>query len=626
MMTLDELAGAWQSPVREEDFSLPAITNFQGLVQVAWGISGVQNWICAPTGLPTPTAHLYYRESGRIRRFPRNVEYRWKAYELERRGHGVRTTLRMPEGKNAYIERMSFDRAGTFYLVFNGLPRVWRFTDYWNLPPEDVPMFNVRKTEDGFFLDDTKTFGAARFWVPGKLNVYDDLIAWLDGEPPCARGKVGVAEFTVNAGDEIVWYGVQGFEPELPPLNVEADWQSAKTHWERTWESAFTPGNSDFSGHLPEYNGELARLYYISVITLLNTRRFIPRPHPRSEIATGGQCIWSEKKEPLHRAYVWGGPDGAPTTSFLWEMEFQTPLLARLDPAVLRDQLEAQMAVDLGRHWGIEVMTSRGAGMYYGVNPGCMLQCFSDYVRITGDRAFALKHLDYLKGCLRPELTDYGDCQHILECVSTYEHTLAAFNALAVSGLRFMADLTGDAQYARQADALAKQIIDKLYAGGPWACIAPGGERRVVKTILDFVYVGRCLTRDLPDEVKRGMLAFFEHELQTEDWLRALSPQDPDSLTRRLPSFQTYRADHQSTGSYDGWPARAASVLLRFGEREKAVRWLKNIQKLTYEGPFAQAHFIHDYGTRRASFYNGNCSLEACGSGFAATIIDDMGI
>lgn len=626
MMNLDELAGHWQSPVREEDFSLPAITNFQGVIQVAWGISGIQNWICAPTGLPTPTAHLYYRDGGRIRRFDRRVEYRWKAYELERRGHGIYTVIRMPEGRNAFIERMKFDRAGTFYLVFNGLPRVWRFTDYWNLPPEDVPMFNVHRTADGFFLDDTKTFGTARFWVPGRLNVYDDLISWLDGEPPCERGKIGVAEFTVKAGDEIVWSGVQGYEPDLKPLDIERDWESGKRHWERTWKSAFTPGNADFSGHLPEYDGELARLYYISVITLLNTRRFIPRPHPRAEIATGGQCIWSEKKEPLEKAYVWGGPDGAPTTSFLWEMEFQTPLLARLDPAVLRNQLEAQMAVDLGRHWGIEVMTSRGAGMYYGVNPGCLLQCFNDYVRITGDRAFALKHLESLKGCLRPELTDYGDCQHILECVSTYEHTLASFNALAVSGLRFMADLTGDPKYARQADELAQKIISTLYAGGPWACTTPDGERRVVKTVLDFVYVGRCMTQDLPDEIKRGMLAFFESELQTEDWLRALSPKDPDSLTKKLPTFQTYRADHQSTGSYDGWPARAASVLFRFGERDKAIRWLKNIQELTYEGPFGQAHFIHDYGTRKASFYNGNVYLEACGCGFAATILDDMGI
>ena len=626
MMTLEELAGSWQKPVREEDFSLPTIMNFQGLVQAAWGVSGVQNWIAAPSALPTPTGQLYWKDGQRILRVDRNVEYRWKAYELERRGHGIHTTIRMPEGKNAFIERMKFERGGTFYLVFNGLPRVWRFTDYWNLPPEDVPMFNVQRTEGGFFLDDTKTFGAARFWVPGSLNVYDDLVSWLEGAVPRERGKIGVAEFTVQPGDEIVWYGVQGFEPDLAPLDVEKDWASGKEHWERTWKSAFTPKNSDFSGHLPEHNGPLARLYYMSVISLLYTRRFIPRPHPRGEIATGGQCIWSQKREPLKRAYVFGGPEGAATTSFLWEMEFQTPLVARLDPVVWRDQMDAMVAADLDTHWGIEIISSRGAGMFYGVNPGCVLQCFSDYVRITGDKAFAFKHLDYLKTCLRPELTDYGDCQHILECVSTYEHTLAAFNALGVSGLRFMAELTGDGKYAQQADGLAKKIISTLYAGGPWACITPSGERRVVKTVLDFVYLGRCMTRDLSTEIKRDMLTFFEKDLQTHDWLRALSPGDPDSLTKKLPSFQTYRADHQSTGSYDGWPARAASVLLRFGQREKAIRWLSNLQELTHEGPFGQAHYIHDYGTRKASFYNGNCNTGACGAGYASMILDDLEI
>src|SRR5262249_55468544 len=156
----------------------------------------------------------------------------------------------------------------------------------------------------------------------------------------------------------------------------------------------------------------------------------------------------------LERAYVIGGPEGAPTTSFLWELEFQAPLLARLDPAVLRAQMEAFMRVDLHSHWGVEMVSGRGAGMGDGGNPGAFLSCVSDYVRITGDRAWALGHLDYLRSCARPELTDYGHYQHILECVSTYEGTIAAFNALNVAGLRFLADLTGESSYARQADAL----------------------------------------------------------------------------------------------------------------------------------------------------------------------------
>ena len=44
MLTLDQLASDWLNPRSEEDFSLPAITNFRGVVQVAWDIAGVQNW------------------------------------------------------------------------------------------------------------------------------------------------------------------------------------------------------------------------------------------------------------------------------------------------------------------------------------------------------------------------------------------------------------------------------------------------------------------------------------------------------------------------------------------------------------------------------------------------------
>lgn len=42
-MTLEELAGDWLTPAREEDFALPGVTNFRGAAQAAWDISGIQN-------------------------------------------------------------------------------------------------------------------------------------------------------------------------------------------------------------------------------------------------------------------------------------------------------------------------------------------------------------------------------------------------------------------------------------------------------------------------------------------------------------------------------------------------------------------------------------------------------
>jgi len=632
-LTLEELASDWLRPDDEEHFSLPAITNFHGMVQATWGPTGVQNFICAPAGMATPSGLLFIRDGDRIRRFPRaGTEYRWKAYEIERRGGGVHSTLRMTAGRAGIMERLRFDKAMTVYLVFGGLPRVWRFTDYWNLPPEDVPQMNLRLLPASgdaparFHLDDVKTFGFAEIAAPGTLRVYRDLHDWLDSGPTAETGRVGVAEIKVSAGQEIAWWSVLGYDPQ-PPIDGEQEWQRGPEAWRRVWNAAFTPGNSEFGGHLPNFAGDLRRLYYMAVLSLLMTRRLNPPATPRSSIATGGQCIWSESKEPLKRAYVWGGPEGAPTTSFLWEVEFQAPLLARLDPVVLRDQLEALMRVDLGKHWGVETISGAGAGMYYGVNPGAFLSCVSDYVRITGDREWALGHLDYLRRCARPELTDYGDCQNILECVSTYEHTIAAFNALNVAGLRFLADLTGEAEYKAQADRLAAKVLE-LYAGGPFFCRQPDGSTRIVKTILDFVYVGRFMTEYVPADVREGMVNYFREELMTEDWLYALSPRDPDALTPHLPKFQTYRADHQATGSYDGWPARAAAVLLRFGQREETLAWLKRLQELTREGPFGQAHFIHEVDgrrvTRKASFFNGNCYFESAAAGFATTLLEEL--
>jgi hypothetical protein len=656
MLTLDQLASDWLAPDREEDFGLPAITNFRSVAQAAWDLCGIQNWVCAPTAMATPTALLYYTPTNdRPRRFPRTLQFRWKAYEIERRVHApsgpgappvlASSRTRIPEDRPAIIQEISFDTTARIHLAVQGLPRVWRFTDYWNVPPEDVPWLGVRRDAHRLVLDDCKTFGMAEFFAPwicapdgattrANVEVYSDLSAWLDDEAPTERGRVGVFSFDVRPGDRVWWHALQGCEPGTPYANVgelQAGWLSAQQHWERTWAAAFAPSQPgvaaqrpEFSGALPPRRGELERLYDMSALSLLMTRRLLPALSGRAGVATGGQCIWNEEPRPLEKAYVVGGPEGAPTTCFLWELEIQAPVLARLDPAVLRDMLEAFLRVDLHKHWGVEMVSGRGAGMEYGINPGAFLSAAREYVRLTGDRAWALKNLDALRSCARPDLTDYGHYQHLLECVSTYEHTIAAFNALNVAGLRFLAELTGEQKYTQDASRLAAKVLE-LYAGGPFACLQPDGTRRVVMTILDFIYVGRYMTADIPPDMRRGMVEFFRRELQTEDWLRALSPRDPNALTRDLPAFQTFRADHQATGAYDAWPARAASVMCRFGFREEALAWLKRLEHVTHEGPFGQAHYVHPEGARKASFFNGNMYLETAGCAYVPMILDDLG-
>ena len=112
-------------------------------------------------------------------------------------------------------------------------------------------MRNVRCTATGFQLDDTKTFCPRGARPAGGV---DDSDAWRDGAPLVERGRVGVAELRIAAGDEVVWSGVQGCEP-LAPLDVEAGWASAAEHWTRCWDAAFTPGNDEFSGFLRFVDG-----------------------------------------------------------------------------------------------------------------------------------------------------------------------------------------------------------------------------------------------------------------------------------------------------------------------------------------------------------------------------------
>lgn len=167
-------------------------------------------------------------------------------------------------------------------------------------------------------------------------------------------------------------------------------------------------------------------------------------------------------------------------------------VLARWDLVVLRAQWQAFMRVDLHHHWGVETVSGRGADGVWCEPLARFDAAAADYVHITGDRAWAMKHLEYLRSCARPELTDYGHFQHILECVSTYEHTIAAFNALNVAGLRFLAGLTGVIRYERQAAELVK-VLNMLYAGGAFSMLRTAdGSRLVANTILYFGDVGLC--------------------------------------------------------------------------------------------------------------------------------------
>ena len=85
-----------------------------------------------------------------------------------------------------------------------------------------------------------------------------------------------------------------------------------------------------------------------------------------------------------------------------------------------------------------------------------------------------------------------------------------------------------------------------------------------------------------------GRAAFFQRELQTPTWMRALS-------TRDLDVTFSIRPDHQWTGAYCSWPALALSGLYSAGEIGVATDWIKGLAKTSQQGPIAQAHFTETF-------------------------------
>ena len=116
-----------------------------------------------------------------------------------------------------------------------------------------------------------------------------------------------------------------------------------------------------------------------------------------------------------------------------------------------------------------------------------MTRLVRDYLRFTGDAGFldeqqddgrsVLDHLRFWarawQGLRRSStLADYGEIENLLECVSSYTHEVASFNAANVWNLRVTADVLesrGDAAGAAELRAEADELVAevrKLYLPG----------------------------------------------------------------------------------------------------------------------------------------------------------------
>src|SRR5579863_1352213 len=362
--------------------------------------------------------------------------------------------------------------------------------------------------------------------------------------------------------------------------------------FESLLKSAFTPGNSDFSGYLPQLETDdesLWQLYHAGLRNLLFGRRVSPdSKYGATYLTLGGHVIQ--------------------TLSFPWDTSLTSLSLALLDPEALRRLVENWFVQDMHQHLATDYLTGEAVGPWYAVNDMAIVRCAENYLRVTGDFAWldkkvgertTLEHL-YWHATYWKELDkaghglgDYGKIENLLEVVSTYLHETAGMNAGNVSSRRFVADLlerrgdTRAAQLRSEAKSLAQRINGKLYvAGKGWLnCGYPDGSLVEVRHCYDFLSVLDNMSEDLTGAQMKEMSDFFWRELHSEYWMRALSPNDADATWN-------IRPDHSWLGAYSAWPPMTAKGLYKTDQSSRVAAWLKNLSKAVNQGPIGQAHFV----------------------------------
>ncbi len=357
--------------------------------------------------------------------------------------------------------------------------------------------------------------------------------------------------------------------------------------------SAFTPGNSDFPGHLPQLitrSESLWKLYYGGFTNLLFARRASPdSAYGTTYLTLGGRVL--------------------PTLSFPWDTSLTSLSLALLDPDALRRLIETWLVQPMDQHLATDYVTGQAVGPWYGVNDMAILRCAENYLRASGKYAWldkriggkiALDHL--LDHALRWKkldnhghgLGDYGEMQNLLEVVSTYLHEVAGMNAGNVSGMRFVAALlerrgdSGRASHLRaEAEGLADRINRLLYVRrkGWWRCEQPDGTFNQVRHCYDLLSVLDNMFEDLSGQQKEEISDFFWRELHTPLWMHALSPDDVDATWN-------IRPDHSWLGAYAAWPPMTAKGLYKINPSARVAGWIRELAKAGNQGPYGQAHFV----------------------------------
>jgi hypothetical protein len=650
--TVHDLAGDRLVHSLRDLYSSPTAQNEYGYVQAAKSVSGITALSLPPygcCGVPdTPwspgfllTCELFLNGRILLAYSPGGdeVAYRWFPHrfvrETQAEGLKFSTETFMPAKSRAVAQSIRVKNLGSatrnFTLGFDIRAAVAKKTTAW---------FTYSPGE----ADNLIHWDASRACLIFQAQ-HSEAVSVQGITPKASRldtGRMLVLEMTLGPGET----------KELHYVNtVDANSQSALTAYdalqagftqaaqanERAFnsllKSAFTPGNTDFSGYLPQLetsDESLWQLYQAGFKNLIFARRASPdSKYGTTYLTLGGRVL--------------------PTLSFPWDTSLTSLSLALLDPDALRRLVETWFLQDMHQHLATDYVSGEAIGPWYAVNDMAIVRCAQNYLRVTGDFAWldkrigdhtALDHLlvhaSFWKQLdkLGHGLGDYGKIENLLEVVSTYLHETSGMNAGNVSSMRFLADLLehrGDtsraAQLRAEAAELAQRINQKLYVPGKgwWRCGQPDGSFIEVRHCYDFLAVLDNISEDLSDSQKREMSRFFWDELHTGHWMRALSPLDVDATWN-------IRPDHSWLGAYSAWPPATAKGLYKTDPSARVSAWLKNVAKAGNQGPIGQAHFVEtafplEHGgayksPTDAPYLNDWCCIS--GGGFVDLVIDTI--
>ncbi|MFY0628477.1 MAG: hypothetical protein JXR07_19425 [Reichenbachiella sp.] len=372
---------------------------------------------------------------------------------------------------------------------------------------------------------------------------------------------------------------------------------SIKNNWSEKWVQIFTPNNDFLSGNVPaleteDYRAE--RVYYISAMTML--------------------YLTNTNLPTMERVVLTGGPGWGGSIMFFWDTTSWRTIGAVSDPEMMLENMRGWLTLDINKIYGRDYLSGNGIGYRYVANYWAIFQMLHEYLVVTGDydlldeiingktilthlheMAYNWKNLSLegeegYEGDLY-KLADFGgDKNALLEAVPNYKHIVVSFNAGYVGMMRRLSEMyaaLGDDKKSEaiQSDAanMAQRVL-QLYAGnGVWNGLFPNNEKREIRHILDFHFLGRYMGDDLTPETKAEMIQFVESELMTDSWMRAQSKDDLDAE-------HSDRPDHGPLGSYDGWPLNTMEAFYHMGYPEKAMDFYRAIYPVTLEGTWAQSH------------------------------------